>query len=106
MFNVHYQHLTPHEIEPIIQAIERAVAEHSRWLNDWHRSLICDFPVAEGYLAKDAHRRCEFGQWYHSQSGSVLRDHADFGIIDRLHRAMHHSARLLAVKAKHGEAIA
>jgi diguanylate cyclase len=106
MFKDHYQHLTLHDIEPIIQALEQAVAEHSRWLSDWHRSLICGFPVAEGYLAKDAYRRCEFGQWYYSQSGSVLRDHVGFGIIDRLHRAMHHSARFLVVKAKHGKAIA
>ena len=105
MFNVHYQNLTINEIEHHIQALEQAVVEHSRWLNQWHRSLICDLPVSERYLAKDAHRQCEFGKWYYNQSGSVLRDHADFEMIDRLHRAMHNSARVLAVKAKHGEVI-
>jgi len=105
MFNVHYQHLTTNEIEPIIEALEQAVAEHSRWLNHWHRSLICDLPVSKRYLAKDAHRQCEFGKWYCNQSGSVLRDHGNFEMIDRLHLAMHDSARVLAVKTKHNKAI-
>ena len=105
MLNVPYQHFTAYDIEPIIQALEQAVAEHSRWLNDWHRSLICDLPVAKGYLAKDAYSRCEFGQWYYNQSASVLRDLEDFVMIERLHRAMHNCARVLAVKAKHSEVI-
>jgi len=105
MFNIRYQHFTTYDIEPIIQALEQAVAEHSRWLNDWHRSLICNLPVAEVYLAKDAHHLCEFGQWYDNQSPSVLRDIEDFVMIDRLHRVMHIGAHIIAVKAKHGEAI-
>ncbi len=105
MFNVHYQNLTINEVEHVIQTLEQAVVEHSRWLNQWHRSLICDLPVSERYLAKDAHRRCEFGKWYYNQSRSILRDHADFEMIDKLHRAMHNSALVLAVKTKHKEAI-
>ena len=68
MFNVPYQHLTTNEIEPLIQTLEKAIAEHSRYLNEWHRSLICDLPVEESYMAKNAHRQCEFGQWYYNQS--------------------------------------
>lgn len=106
MHNVSYQHLTPDEIGPLIQTLEKAIAEHSGCLNDWHRSLICGLPVPEGYIAKDAHRQCEFGQWYYNRSGSALRDLEDFIIIDKLHRAVHDSACVLAIKAKNGQAIA
>jgi diguanylate cyclase (GGDEF)-like protein len=105
MFIECYQNLSICNIESIIHALERAVAEHSRWLNDWNRSLICDLPVSEGYLAEDAHRQCDFGQWYNKQSAPFIRNRGDFEMIDRLHRATHDSARVLAVKAKGGKFI-
>ncbi|MFC1580453.1 diguanylate cyclase [Thermodesulfobacteriota bacterium] len=105
MHNVPYQHLTPDEIGHFVEALEKAIAEHSRCLNNWHRSLICNLPVAESYMEKNAHRQCEFGQWYYHQSATALRDLEDFIMIDKLHRAVHDSAYVLAIKMKKGQAI-
>jgi diguanylate cyclase (GGDEF)-like protein len=105
MLNGHYQFLTPEEIELVIKKLEYAIAEHTRWLNDLYRSRICGLPVAEIYLKKNAHHLCKFGRWYHNTSSPVLMGREDFILIDRLHRAMHASARILAIKTKQGENI-
>ena len=107
MLNGHYQFLTPEEIELVIQKLEYAIAEHTRWLNDLYRSRICGLPVAEIYLKKNAHHLCKFGRWYHniSISSPILRGRKDFILIDKLHRAMHDSAGILAIKTKQGKEI-
>ena len=105
MLNGHFQFLTPEDIKLVIQKLEYAIAEHTRWLNDLYRSRICGLPVAEIYLKKKAHRLCKFGQWFHNTSSPILRGREDFILIDRLHRAMHDSARILAIKTKQCEEI-
>ena len=105
MSNSHYQFLTPQEIESVIRKLEYGFAEHIRWFNGLYRSRICGLPVPEIYLAKEAHRLCNFGRWYHNTSSPIVKERKDFVMIDRLHRAMHDNALILAVKTKQGEEI-
>jgi diguanylate cyclase (GGDEF)-like protein len=105
MSPVHLQHLTGNEIKSILEALERAMAEHDNWIKNWHRTLVCRLPVGDEYLAKAAHRECGFGKWYYSQDHAGLQDHPDFVSIEKVHQKMHDHARRLAEKARRGDMI-
>jgi diguanylate cyclase len=92
---------TTENIKSIIQVLEQAVNEHRKWLNDWHRSLIFDQPLAKICFSKDSYRQCGFGQWYYSQSSPILSDHSVFILIGQIHRDLHNRAFVLADKIKH-----
>ncbi|WP_419659570.1 diguanylate cyclase (GGDEF) domain protein [Desulfosarcina variabilis str. Montpellier] len=92
---------TTENIKSTIQVLEQAVNEHRRWLNDWHRSLIFDQPLAKICFSKDSYRQCGFGQWYYSQSSPILKDHTVFLLIGQIHRDLHSRAFVLADKIKH-----
>jgi diguanylate cyclase len=90
---------TPENIKSTIQVLEQAVNEHRKWLNDWHRSLIFDQPLAKICFSKDSYRQCGFGQWYYSQSSPILKDHAVFILIGQIHRDLHSRAFVVDPKA-------
>ena len=92
---------TTEKIKLTIQVLEQAVAEHREWLNDWHRSLIFDQPLAKLCFSKDSYRYCGFGQWYYNQSFPILSDHSVFILIGQIHRDLHNKAFVLADKIKH-----
>lgn len=105
MPRIRLQHLTIGEIRIILNELERAMAAHDSWINDWHRTLICRLPVEDIYLSRDAHRKCGFGAWYYTQTHAGLVDHPDFMAIEETHQKMHDQARRLAHKAHRGEGI-
>ncbi|MBF0624535.1 MAG: diguanylate cyclase [Magnetococcales bacterium] len=97
-----------HEIEDYYQVLNRlgrAIGDHNAWFMLWHRTLICKLPVGSDYLAQDGHQRCKFGQWQARGVPRFLAESPDFDQIDQAHRAMHDTARELALKTHHGQAI-
>lgn len=106
MTDLSIEHLTPDDIKAVTRKLEQAVVEHSHWFTAWHRKLICRLPIAGDDSIEDAHHHCGFGQWYYSQAASALHDDPGFTAIQRIHQAMHDTARILGEKAKEGHTIA
>jgi diguanylate cyclase len=52
------------------------------------------------YLLKDGCLKCDFGQWYRSQTSTYLSNNEDFLLINKAHQEMHDIARVLALKSK------
>jgi diguanylate cyclase (GGDEF)-like protein len=83
-----------------LQELDRALADHAKWMARLHRQLICGGEADPADLAKDAHARCDFGRWFHGQAKTRLGAESDYQAIAAAHQSMHDIARhLLQSKA-------
>lgn len=92
--------VTAQELEVILTTLENAIAMHDQWREQLQRSMVCRILPDEANLAKDAHQRCAFGQWFYSAGNAHLRKLAVFREIDQQHQTMHDLARELCVRIK------
>lgn len=105
MYEVIDHRLIDNGVKTGIQTLEQGLIEHNKWVNDWHRSMLCGLPIDEVYLLKDGYRHCNFGKWYYNQYSQYFGNNKDFLLINKLHRSMHAIARVLSLKAKLGDKI-
>ncbi|MCW9032010.1 MAG: diguanylate cyclase [Gammaproteobacteria bacterium] len=93
-----YEH---RQIELAIEVLERAVENHTKWLQSVHESIICGLPVDKEIIADNAHENCKLGLWYYNEESDVFRHHIEFVELEEPHRVMHDAAReLLQVTQK------
>lgn len=97
-----HPHLSAKETRAIVDALEKAILEHGKWLSNWHRSLMCKLPLADDVIADNAWKISKFGHWYYKQKTPILTEHPFFISIDKSNRELHRLARELAVKIKKG----
>ena len=88
--------LTEREILEIIRLLEAADKNHRDWLSQLHVSMICKQPFDEDVFHENAHRCCQFGQWYYRQAPGILQELDAFQSLEPLHKHMHDAARHLA----------
>lgn len=100
--NVLHLRLSAKDTEETIRRLERAAMEHSKWINDLSRSLICHLPIEEKHLDVKASKKCNFGQWYYNKSSKNLSNYPGFVLIEKIHRDMHKQSRILAEKILQG----
>lgn len=86
-------------------AIADALAEHDRWLSALHRGLVCRLPPDKDLVDENAHRRCQFGEWFERNRRSGLLDGDLFAELGRAHQEVHEAAHYLAGRAAAPEAI-
>ncbi len=86
-------------------AVAEALTEHDRWLEAFHRALVCGLAPDPLVLDESAHTRCRFGQWLERHSRSGMLDGDLFAELGRVHREVHEAARYLAAKAVAGNPI-
>lgn len=93
-----YEH---QQIEQAIEVLERAVDNHTKWLQSVHESIICGLPVDGDIVAENAHQNCKLGLWYYNEESEIFRHHIEFVELEEPHRVMHDAAReLLNIKEK------
>jgi diguanylate cyclase (GGDEF)-like protein len=92
--------VTSDGLETVLATIEDALAMHQIWCDNLHRTLACRLAPAKSYIADGAHRQCEFGHWYYSESNAHFRDMPAFRNIGEAHENLHQSAREICIKAK------
>lgn len=90
-----YEH---RQIEQAIEILDRAVENHTKWLQNVHESIICGEPVDEGTTAEDAHKNCKLGKWYYKEESEVFNHYSEFIDLEEPHRIMHDAARELLQK--------
>ena len=88
-----------------IRELDIAVANHINWLKRIHAALITDSPCSPNDLEEDAHRLCEFGQWYYDEANQHHADCDAYAEIEIGHLAMHNAARLLLTHRTIGKPI-
>jgi diguanylate cyclase len=92
--------VTSKELDRILVTTKDALSLHDQWREGLIPTLICKLPIADQYVAENAHRKCEFGCWFYSKGASHLRNLPALSKIGELHQAMHLSAREICIKNK------
>lgn len=93
-----YEH---RQVEKALEVLERAVVNHTKWLQAVHESIICNQPVDGEIIAENAHQNCKLGQWYYNEESEIFRHHVEFIELEEPHRLMHDAAReLLQLREK------
>lgn len=84
------------ELEKILDVVEAALTNHTKWYDDLMRGLLCRLALPDNVIAKDAHRHCAFGAWFYGMGENYVERLPAFKRIGELHQAMHGSARELS----------
>lgn len=83
-------------LQTALEQLEQATLDHAVWRDHLLRVIARRRPCDPKDLAADAHRRCQFGQWYFAQALPALRELPSFAMIGAEHEAQHRiAARLL-----------
>lgn len=98
MYRKLFQELTFNELEQYVSELENAVENHSRWLSDINRTLICKLQPEAADLDASAHHACQFGRWYHGIDNPHLASLEIFTKIGGVHERMHQVAKHLLQK--------
>lgn len=98
--------LAQNETQALLLQLDQAIYNHAQWYDSIVRTLICRLPYDSRDVAKNAHRRCRFGQWYYDDAHNTLRDHPGFIAIETEHKNMHRLAANLLQTAASGATIA
>jgi diguanylate cyclase (GGDEF)-like protein len=105
MTNDTSKRLTAKETRAIIDALETSIINHGKWLTTWHQNLLCNLPLNEDVVAKNAHKLSQFGKWYYNEKSQILKDHPDFTAIDAAYRELHETARNLSSKVQNRDTL-
>ena len=66
------------QIELAIDVLERAVVNHTKWLQCVHESVICGEPADKDIVAENAHQNCKLGQWYYNDATEIFNNFIEF----------------------------
>jgi len=84
--------LNQEELQNILGQLDHAMHNHQVWFENVTRTLVCHLPCDRRDVREDAHRECQFGQWYYQDASEALRQHPAFVAIEQEHALMHHLA--------------
>ena len=76
----------------ILEQLDQATQDHLEWHTNLLRVIACELPCDPNDLASNAHRRCQFGQWYYQRASAELRDRPAFTAIGIEHQRIHQIA--------------
>ena len=91
------------QAQQIIGELEQGIHNHTQWLKNLHRTLLCKLPPNANDLLEDAHCRCNFGHWYYEQTHPCLDKRRSFILIGESHHIMHDRAREILNKTLAGQ---
>lgn len=92
---------TTEELQAVLLQLDQAIYNHEQWSKGLDRTLICKSHCDQRDVSPDAHRHCQFGQWYYTYASNKLQQLPAFVAIEAEHARMHQLAGrlLLAVAA-------
>ncbi len=97
--------LTTDELQSILTHLDQAIYNHEQWSRALDRTLVCRALYDQRDVDKEAHRQCQFGQWYYNHATSHLRQLPAFMAIEAEHARMHELAGRLLVTSTTGKPI-
>ncbi|MFO7529738.1 MAG: diguanylate cyclase [Marinobacter sp.] len=87
--------LTNQQLQLVVTQLDRAIQSHDQWYKNFLRVLIARLSPDEADMLPDAHRRCDFGQWYEGPQAASLQENPSFALLGDAHETMHNEARTL-----------
>lgn len=90
------------ELQNIISQLEQASYYHQKWHASIIRTLTCGLKPDKHDLSDNAHKECEFGQWFYEYAPVKLTRHPGFIALGEEHHQMHKIATKLLFIANRG----
>ena len=91
--------------QDVLAALDEGVDEIRRFMQSWHRSVVCGKPPDRRVTALDSHLQTGFGKWMADRSQDGLLQQPAFGDLIRAHRQIHDQARRLTGIVAEGQPI-
>lgn len=98
MYRKLFQQLTFNELEQYARELDLAVENHSKWLANLNRTLICNLAPEEKETSEQAYLLCQFGRWYHGIDNPYLMAVDSFIKLGEVHKKVHRAAERLLNK--------
>jgi diguanylate cyclase len=93
------------ELQTVLLQLDQAIYNHEQWSKGLDRTLICKSHCDQRDVSPDAHRQCQFGQWYYTYASARLQQLPAFVAIEAEHERMHQLAARLLMAVAAGKAI-
>ncbi|MDH5570799.1 MAG: diguanylate cyclase [Gammaproteobacteria bacterium] len=87
------------------KSLNSAIIEHTKWMVQWNRELVCDGVRIRKDLTEWTAKNCEFGHWLASDESSFLEDLEIFQQVESLHKQVHISVIEMMGNAAQGQSI-
>jgi diguanylate cyclase (GGDEF)-like protein len=88
--------LTDHAtLQRVLEQLEQATLDHAAWRDQLLRVVSGRQACDPNDLSPDAHRRCQFGQWYFHRALPEVRELPSFAMIGAEHENQHRIAAKL-----------
>ncbi len=82
--------------EEIVEELDRAVEETSRWLASFYRSAVCKVAPDEALISENPHEDTRFSQWYSKRKELVLFKQDAFASLAKAHKILFSHVGILA----------
>jgi len=83
-----------------VNTISDAIKNHTIWLENVNKALICDTKPTETMIDEDAHLKCEFGRWLEENKDELKDiDLKTFYDVYEEHQRLHKIGREILDKA-------
>ncbi len=93
------------ELQTVLLQLDQAIYNHEQWSKALDRTLICKSHWDQRDVSPEAHRQCQFGQWYYTYASTKLQQLPAFVAIEAEHAHMHQLAARLLMAAAAGKTI-
>jgi diguanylate cyclase len=93
------------ELQTVLMQLDQAIYNHEQWSKGLDRTLICKTHCDQRDVSPEAHRQCQFGQWYYNFASTKLKQLPSFVAIESEHAHMHERAARLLMAAAAGKTI-
>ena len=84
--------LGPDAARELGEGMKNALRFHSRWLGEFHKSIVCGTPFPDDVRLQDGHCRCNFGRWVAVLDTTPLAGDTEIEKLRKLHAALHAKA--------------
>jgi GGDEF domain-containing protein len=93
------------ELQTVLLQLDQAIYNHEQWSKGLDRTLICKSHCDQRDVSPEAHRQCQFGQWYYTYASAKLQQLPAFVAIEAEHARMHQLAARLLMAVAAGKTI-
>jgi len=93
------------ELQTVLLQLDQAIYNHEQWSKGLDRTLICKSHCDQRDVSPEAHRQCQFGQWYYTHAPAKLQQLPAFVAIEAEHARMHQLATRLLMAVAVGKTI-
>ncbi len=93
------------ELQTVLLQLDQAIYNHEQWSKGLDRTLICKSHCDQRDVSPEAHKQCQFGQWYYTYASTKLQQLPAFVAIEAEHLRMHQLAARLLIAVAAGKNI-